>query len=434
MVAVLLALSIPAVLWLHPFGSQVVFAQTSSFTAQSVSSQFMTEFSLGPNSLPNAISADSAGDLWFTMAHGYAVAELMPTNGTVRVFVVPDQNGTLVSWGIARDPTGKVWLTDETCNCIRSLDPVTGAFTTYPLPTPDSIPYALAIDASGNVWFTELGVAKIGEITSGGTLKEYPIPAQNPSLVGPAGILVRNGVVWFDEVYDNKIASFADGTFRQYQLNESAPTGLAMDPFGDLWTTLHGGSTILELDPHNNSTTVISTSIIGVQETLPYFIQVDSAGNIWFNEHYGNAIAKFDPSTSTLVEYEIPTRVQSLGNISGALTMTLDASGRPWFTEFYSGKIGTVNITAPIQTSVAVVNSTRDTSRLVARLQVISTQSTLLSASSPNPGVTFSFSQPSGVGSYLSTLTVSSLPSGSFSLTISAITPDVVCSVTLQSP
>ena len=156
----------------------------------------------------------------------------------------------------------------------------------------------------------------------------------------------RTATVWFTEVYADSVGSLSNGTFHGYPLvGASSPTGIALDPSsGDVWVTLHGGSDIAELDPATNSTKVISTSVpTGVQSTLPYFVAVDAHGNVWFDEHYGNAIARFTPSNQTLVEYEIPTRVASLGDISGALTIGLDPSGHPWFTEFYTGKIGMVD-------------------------------------------------------------------------------------------
>jgi virginiamycin B lyase len=434
-VVILVAASLFAYTYLRPASQNTVKAEISSFTATSQSSRYITEYTIDPNSLPNAIVTDQRGDVWFTLGVRDAVGELVPSNGTVREFVVPGQNSSIVSWGIALDSYGNVWFTDQTCNCIRSLDPSTGVFTVYQVPTPHSIPYGLAVGSSNDVWFTELGAGKLGEISPGGAVTEYSIPSltsAGSSLIGPAGILVKDGVVWFDEAYASRIASYSGGAFHQIPINEPSPTGIAMDPEGNLWTTLHGGSDILQLDPRNNATEVISTSVIGVEETLPYFIQVDQAGNVWFCEHYGNAIARFSPGNSSLVEYEIPTRVASLGNISGALTMTLDPSGRPWFTEFYSGKIGTVDLGAPLPVAVQVQDLPNSGAVIRLRLTVNGTQPTTLAGSSTSPSVQFSFSPSSGAGSYSSTVVLSDLPPVDFTATISVLTPEVVCSVVSQ--
>lgn len=441
--SILVAGSLGAYRFLGHAPTSTARAELSSFTSASQTSRYVTEYTVGPSSLPNAIATDSKGDVWFTLAANYSVAELVPSNGTVREFAVPGQNGTLVSWGIAVDSSGDVWLTDQSCNCIRSLNPSTGTFTDYAIPTPQSDPYQLAVDSSGDVWFTELGAGKLGEITPAGAMVERQIPPLGqltPSEIGPAGIVTSGGTVWFDEVYAGRIASFSDGEFRQYSLgNFTSPTGIAIDQEGDLWTTLHGGSDILELDPQTNATFALSTSVIGVQETLPYFIHVDARGDVWFNEHFGNAIARFDPANSTLVEYEIPTQVQDFGNISGALTMALSPSGRPWFTESYSGKVGTVDTNAPVQTTLRIENVSADGALTVsggvssAVVAVTGFNETRLAASSSaGPGFAASFSPAEGIGSFSSTMVLSGIPPEALSVTVSAISPGVVFSVVVR--
>ena len=328
------------------------------------------------------------------------------------------------------------------------MNTTSDSFSRFPLPSALSSPYQVAIDGSGNVWFTEIDGGRIGEVTAHGAIQEYTVPTGSSAtpgtaLTGPAGIAIGSGdVVWFTEVYADKVGSLSNGTFHQYPLvGASSPTGIALDSQGDVWVTLHGGSDIAELDPATNSTQIISTSVpSGIQTTLPYFVAVDPHGNVWFNEHYGNAIARFTPSNRTLVEYEIPTRVASLGNISGALTIGLDESGHPWFTEFYTGKVGTVDQSGALGMEVIVGTPTAGGSLDVsgggsasAGIQVVgSSHSTLAYSEGAGPEVNVSFSPASGNGSYSSTMTVDG-PSGTaggttIALTVSAVTPEVVCS------
>ena len=249
-------------------------------------------------------------------------------------------------------------------------------------------------------------------------------------------------MVWFTEVYADGVGSFSNGTFREYPLSgPPSPTGIAIDPQGDVWVTLHGGSDFAELDPATNSTRVISTSVSSRgSSSLPYFVAVDPHGNVWIDEHYGNAIARFTPSNQTLVEYEIPTRVASLANISGALTIGLDPSGHPWFTEFYTGKVGTVDPTGALGIQVAVGAPSNGTALEVpsggsvsVSIQVRgSSPSTLTYSRGSGPDLRVSFSPDGGNGSYTSTMTVD-YPSGTSSgaaveLTISAVTALAICS------
>src|SRR5271170_1882212 len=427
-------------------------AVVSSSTSAPDVSRYISEYTVGgPNSQPNAIASDSRGNIWFTLSGDYAIGELSPGNGTTREFRIPNQSGSLVSWGIAVDKSdGLVWFTDQLGNSVWSFNPSSDGFTRYELPHPLSSPYQIAVDGSGNAWFTEIDGGRIGEVAQG-HLREYTVPSGSSSspgtaLAGPAGITIGSGgVVWFTEVYADSVGSFSNGTFRQYPLvGGSSPTGIALGSRGDVWVTLHGGSDIAELDPATNTTRIISTSIPdGVQTTLPYFVAVDPHGNVWFNEHYGNAIARFTPSNQTLVEYEIPTRVASLGNISGALTIGLDPSGHPWFTEFYTGKVGTVDQSGALGMQLTVgslsTGSELDVFGENASTSVTvqgSSPSTLSYSEGAGPAVRAAFSPSSGNGSYSSTMTLDALAfqpddygfGVTVAVTISVVTPDLVCS------
>jgi len=413
-------------------------------------STYITEYQVGgTNSQPNAIGSDSKGDIWFTLAADYAIGELSPVNGTTREFRVPLQNGSLVSWGIAADDAkGTIWFTDQLANSVWSFNVSSDSFTRHQLPSPLSSPYQLAVDGSGNVWFTEIDGGRIGEITSQGVIEEYKVPSgasasPGTSLTGPAGIAIgKGGTVWFTEVYENSVGSLSNGTFHSYPLaGASSPTGIALDSQGRVWVTLHGGSDIAELDPGTNSTRIIPTSIpSGVQSTLPYFVAVDPHGNVWFDEHYGNAIARFTPSNQTMLEYEIPTKVPSLGNISGALSIGLDSAGHPWFTEFYTGKVGTVDPASALGIHVTVGSSSTANPLDVSSGGTLSmpvhvegsSSSTLRHSEGPGPALQVSFTPASGNGSYSSTITVDGpgrAASGIMvAVTVSAVTSQVVCS------
>jgi len=417
-------------------------------------SRYVTEYQVGGvDSDPNAIASDSKGNVWFTLAADYAIGELSPANGTTHEFRIPNQNGSLVSWGLAVDNSRNlVWFTDQLADSVWSFNVASDSFVRYHVPTQLSSPYQVAVDGSGNVWFTEIDGGKIGEITPQGAIREYKVPTgvsagSGTSLTGPAGIAIgKGGMVWFTQVYADSVGSFSNGTFHEYPLSGAiSPTGIALDSRGDAWVTLHGGSDIAELDPATNSTRIISTSVpSGVSSTLPYFVAVDLQGNVWFNEHYGNAIARFTPSNQTLVEYEIPTRVASLGEISGALSIGLDPAGHPWFTEFYSGKVGTVDPSEALGVQVVVGSPSNGTALNAPRGGNYSVSievrgvgpSTLAYSKGGGPGLLASFSPAEGNGSYSSTMTVDS-PSGAASrlvvaVTISAVTSQVVFSQVIE--
>jgi virginiamycin B lyase len=190
-----------------------------------------------------------------------------------------------------------------------------------------------------------------------------------------------------------------------------------------------------EYSPASGQIKTFSTSIPRVGASYPYFVYVDPLkGNVWFNEHYGDAIGEFDPSSGQMTEYHLSPGPSSYGNISGVLTMSLADSGTPWFSEVYTGRIGTLNPAAPLNLSlelsgvgpnrtVSVSNKSEATIqvRVTDRGVPVSLSTAVGNASSP---LRFGFSPSSGRGSFTSEVTIgdSSTSKGVYFVTISATT------------
>ncbi len=445
-----------------PSGVKMPSAGSSTAQASLDSSNYVVEYQIAQHDTPNDVAVAQDGEVWFTMGNE-SLDVLSPSNGTVRTFLVPGQgNSTLVSWGITVGASDqRVWFTDQTGNAVWSFDLETTTFTRYQLPGPRSSPYQIAEDQHGNVWFTEVDGGRLGEVTAAGALREYAVPL-TPSYnhatasTGPAGIAIApDGTIWFAEVYANSVGSFtpSSSSFHQYDLNGhvDAPTGVAVDGQGSIWITQHGASLVSRFDPITNQTLTISTSLVGTQTSLPYFVGVDQHGNVWFNEHYGNAMARFSPSNSSLVEYEIPSRVAELGNISGAVTMALSTQGKPWFTEAYTGKIGTVNTSKPARLEVKLGSSSSAGSTFTVSpssptsipltVSISGAGRVSLGAFAAEPqsvSVGFAFAPTGGTGNFSSSLTISleaqaaDVTQVSFSVTVSAEAPGIISSQVIQ--
>lgn len=415
-----------------------------SVAPSSQSSPFVIEFPTNPTAYPNAIAVDNNGRVWFSMWNETALGVLYPSNGTIKTFPLPEQSKGLQTWGIAVDNSkGLVWFTDADSNAVWSFNISTSKFLEYSIPTSDSFPYQLAIDHYGNVWFSESFAGMLGEITSLGVLKEYPIP-QNGSNVDHTGLTVdNNDTVWFTEPNSNMIGSFRSGAFTILNMTGLiySPVGIAVDNQGNIWVTQHTiPGLIAEFNPFTHSIKSISTSYSPLFGTsLPYFIYTDSQGNLWFNEHYGNAIARFNPSTGSLTEFHVPLKrpMPQTGNISGILTMTLSSNGTPWFTELFAGNIGMINASRPVSQKITVGNS---------QISVSSESSTMLSIQGSahsslaayvgnfTSGLTFIFSPNNGSGNFSSTLTIQNngAKAGVYFVTVSDATGPVTVSQVIK--
>lgn len=87
--------------------------------------------------------------------------------------------------------------------------PAPSTITEYPIVSADPSPVEIAAGPDGNLWFTEFNGARIGKITPGGAITEYPIPRSpqdQGSQPGVTGIGAGpDGNLWFTEQYLGKI-------------------------------------------------------------------------------------------------------------------------------------------------------------------------------------------------------------------------------------
>jgi len=115
-------------------------------------------------------------------------------------------------WGIAVDPGGFVWITESATNCLGRLNPASGEYVTFTLPTPNAEPRGLAIEAYTtppydviNIWFTEYNSDKIGRYSlSMNVFYEYSVITAGSR---PYGIVATGpgGYVWFTEPFAQKV-------------------------------------------------------------------------------------------------------------------------------------------------------------------------------------------------------------------------------------
>lgn len=437
---------------------------TTTTTSTSSSSPYVSEYGvIDQNSIPNAIAVDSAGNVWFVIWNESDLGVWYASNSSLRMFHIPvPTSQEMQSWGIAIDNSRHlVWFGDDTDDFIWSFNTETNEFNWYNVTNPTlAFPYQIVLDSSGNVWFTESTANKIGEITTTGQLLQFPLPASLASVPysGPTGFTMdENGTFWFSDTIANSIGSFQmsgnNYTFHVYNMTGKVtePVGIAVDSQGNVWMTEHGPSLVAEFNPSTGYFRAITTHIPPppLYYSLPYFVYVDSKGNIWFNEHQGNAIGRFSPSNDSMVEYLIPTKVSSDNDIAGAITMALSQNGTPWFTEWFAGKIGTVNLGVPVNIGFSFENSTVDSGALITlsstesinlSLRIHSIQSATSSSLSvylSNPdlsnstaGFSYSFSPSSGKGNYTSELTIQDqgLAAGTYYFTVSLETSNLIIS------
>jgi len=152
--------------------------------------------------------------VWFTEHKTNRISSIkLLENGSVlfRHYATGGDSGL---WGIGVDPNGFVWVTENKRNCIGRLNPVSGEYVTFTIPTPYSEPHELVIEATTtppykvlNVWFAEYNGDKIGRYDPGmNVFFEYPIVSTGGK---PHGIAIYGpyGGVFFTEPFAQKIGA-----------------------------------------------------------------------------------------------------------------------------------------------------------------------------------------------------------------------------------
>jgi streptogramin lyase len=221
--------------------------------------------------------------------------------------------------------------------CLLSINEV-------PTPTPNSQPFSITAGPDGNVWFTEQSANKIGQITPGGAISEFPILPVT-SNAQPTGITTgADGSLWFTESNANKIGRIMpDGThLTEFSIpsSNSVPTRIVSGPDGNLWFTEVSAHKIGRLDPATGHVAEFPVSNVTYNYSGYLFsssLSFGPDGNLWFTEPYSNMIGRITPDGSQIIELPIPTpNAVPLG-------ITAGPDGYLWFVEPNSNQIARIN-------------------------------------------------------------------------------------------
>jgi streptogramin lyase len=150
------------------------------------------------------ITVNAAGNtIWFAEGGLKRIGRLVPGGSQpFSEFSPPLSISLAFPIQVAVDASGDVWFTDHSSDQFGVFDPLTGAWKVFPIGyCPDNcvygLPNAIFIDAKNTVWFSEHIAGRVGRYDpSTGVLTEYAVPGSSTPLMwwampGP------NNLVWF---------------------------------------------------------------------------------------------------------------------------------------------------------------------------------------------------------------------------------------------
>ena len=297
-------------------------------------------------------AVDHAGRIWFgEMGRNY-LAYFDPRTKTFQQMTPPHgQDGIM---GVLVAPDDTVWFAEQYANYIGHYFPTTGQYQVYNLPTltkPDpsdttktltlaSAPNDLALDAQGNVWFTELNADSLGKLNPRtGLTQQYPLAnKKSVQTIDPYGITVDSqGIVWFTESTNDHLGRLDPGTGQIQFFSMPGPPAqlmeIASDMHGTIWITSFNG-VLLSFNPHTATFTRYHAPFTANGAGGLYGLTISPNGEIWVTITEENTIARLDVAAHHFIYYPIPTP----GSLP--LGLVMGANHTIWFTEAGANKIG----------------------------------------------------------------------------------------------
>ena len=298
-------------------------------------------------------AVDHQGRIWFgEMGKNYLAAFDPRTKAFEQI---PPPRGMDGIMGIVVAADDSIWFAEQTANYIGHYFPTIRQFRIYPLPTlsaPDpanvhktlslpSAPNDLALDAHGNVWFTELNADSLAMLDAQtGTIKQFPLSAhQSVQKLDPYGITVDSqGIVWFTESSNSRLGRLDPQTaevsfFSQSDVSDSLME-VTSDAQGNIWATSFTSGLLLRFNPRTHAFKLYYASVKGEGAGGLYGVIAAPNGEVWVAVTSENAIARLDVAANRFTFYPIPTQASLPFGLVIAPNHTI------WFTEAGSDKIG----------------------------------------------------------------------------------------------
>jgi virginiamycin B lyase len=203
--------------------------------------------------------------------------------------------------------------------------------TEFPVPTSGSVPTAITRGPDGALWFTELDGSRVGRITTGGVVSEFPIGTSSPTGIATGS----DGALWVADHQGSIDRVTTAGSMQAFSVPSGRlPWGIVAGPDGNLWATVQapsagGGLTSSAIAQIKTDGTITEYETSGAVQN----IVSGPDGALWFTDPNG-AIGRI---TTTGVITEFPVGASSI-----PYGITTGPDGALWFTDQSHGQVGRV--------------------------------------------------------------------------------------------
>lgn len=249
------------------------------------------------------------GALWFTEQMANKIGRLDPATGKFTEFPLPTEPNA-GPHGLVAGPDGDIWFTANFGGYIGKLNPQTRKLTQYKMPSEAAgDPHTAVFDSQGILWFTVQGGNMVGRLNpKTGKIDLQKVPTENAL---PYGIQINSkGIPIFCELGTNKMGAINPATMKitEYILPEPArPRRLAIARDDSVYFTDFKSGHLGRLDTTTRAVKMWASP--GGPESNPYGITITPDGMVWYSESgvTPNTIVRFDPKTETFAREDIPS-------------------------------------------------------------------------------------------------------------------------------
>lgn len=221
------------------------------------------------------------GAIWFTEYQTAKIGRMTPSGVLTNEYATPKMNPV----NLVKGPDGALWFTDQQKHGKIGRITMHGSVAAFPVA---GLPAELTVGSDGALWFTDLN-NHIGRITTGGSVREYPIPSKKSV---PLGIVAGpDGNVWFAESASNKIGRITSaGTITEYTVPtpKSGPNSLAVGPDAAIWFSENTANKIARVTTDG----AFTEYPIASKNSEPYGLSAGPGKTIWFTEYATNKIGR----------------------------------------------------------------------------------------------------------------------------------------------
>jgi sugar lactone lactonase YvrE len=189
-----------------------------------------------------------------------------------------------------------------------------------------NVPLAIAADAAGNVYVSDLGNNLIRKINSNGLVT---------TLAGSGATGNANGT----------------GTHASF----SVPNGIAVDAAGNVYVADYGNNLIRKITPDGLVTTLAGSGAPGAKDgtgtdasfNSPAGVAADAAGNVYVADYGNNLIRKITPER---VVTTFAGATEGAGYFNGPTSVTADAAGNVYVADYDNNRVEQINVNGQIIT------------------------------------------------------------------------------------